>query len=99
MSILYTVSNSSRKKIHIFADDELSAAKFAVDAGFGKKVESMKVKEYDYTKHSLMEQNYLMLLGCRNAIGEMKKNPSLKHNDVSKNEGVVDYDGCFVVFN
>lgn len=96
MTKLYTVLNSSRKRKDIFAKNETQAAEIAILLGLGKKTSSMKVKEYDLSKHKPMEQNYLMLLECRNAIGEMKKNPSINNGDWSNSDDVFDFDGCFV---
>lgn len=96
MSKLYTVLNSSRRKINIFANDEVHASELAVLKKHGKKVSSMIVKNYDLDKHKLQERNYLMLLECRNAIGELKKDSSYLEIDREKSN-IVDYDGCFIV--
>ncbi|MBM24393.1 MAG: hypothetical protein CL760_01615 [Chloroflexi bacterium] len=96
MSKLYTVLNSSRRKINIFANDEAHASELAVLKKHGKKASSMIVKDYDLNKHKLQERNYLMLLECRNAIGELKKDSSFLKIDLN-NSNIVDFDGCFVV--
>lgn len=97
MTKLYTVANSSRKTKHIYANDELHAAQLAVDSGLGRKTQSMKVKLYDMSKHKQMEQHYLMLLECRDAVGEMKRNPTVKGGNISNSDEIYDYDGCFAV--
>lgn len=97
MSYLYTVFNSSRKKMNIFAENENKAAEYAISMKHGKKVSSMDVREYDYSKHKIMEDNYLKLLGCRNAIGILKREPELKNEEREKDH-IFDYDGCFVVY-
>lgn len=98
MTKLFKVANSSGKSKDIFANDETHAAELAILSGLGRKASSMKVKEYDKTKHTLRQQNNLIFLEYRNAIGEMKKNPITKFNNYDDDENIMDYDGIFVVF-
>lgn len=98
MSKAYTVKNHAGKFKHFLANDENQAAEMAISLKMGKKIERMKVKEYDYSRHKTMEQHYINLLECRNAIGELKKNSAVLDFDYSDDD-IVDYDGCFKVFS
>lgn len=97
MSKAFTVKNHSGKFKHFLANDEQHAAEMAISLNMGKKVERMKVREYDFSKHKLMEESYIRLLECRNAIGELKKDSAVVDYK-EKEENIVDYDGCFKVF-
>lgn len=98
MSKAFTVKNHSGKFKHFLAKDETQAAKMAISLGMGRKIERMKVSVYDFSKHKAMEQNYIQLLECRNAIGELKKDSAILNNNLNT-DSIVDYDGCFKVFS
>ncbi len=97
MSKAFTVKNHAGKFKHFLANNDIHAAEMAISLKMGKKLERMKVSEYDFSKHKIMEQNYIQLLECRNAIGELKKDSAVVdyNKDIDK---IVDFDGCFKVF-
>lgn len=96
MSKAFTVKNHAGKFKHFLANDEEQAAKMAISLKMGKKTGRMKVSNYDFSRHKIMEQNYIKLLECRNAIGELKKESNVFESKEDKNN-IVDFDGCFRV--